>query len=172
MTATLNLDDLPQDYPGIGNALGQAGAICLESQHHTPGVLLSVRGGGITADDCQLHWTPSAARDSRMWQLNQATEWGAGAVAILLVKSATPYQDFDAATQGTGIDFWLGDGSDILFQRKARLEISGIRNGSDADIARRSAAKLRQTRQSDAAQIPAYVVVVEFGRPLAEVHQR
>lgn len=172
MTATLNFNDLLQDYPKTGGALAQAGAICLESQHHTPGVLLSVRGGGIAADDYQLHWTPSTARDSRMWQPNQATEWGAGAVAILLVKSATPYQDFEAATQGTGIDFWLGDGSDILFQRKARLEISGIRNGSDADIARRSAAKLGQTRQSDAAQIPAYVVVVEFGRPLAEVHQR
>ena len=172
MTATLNLNDLPQDYPGIGNALAQAGAICLESQYHTSGVLLSVRGGGITANGYHLDWTPGDAGDSAMWQHNQVTEWGPGAVAILLVKSATPYRDFEASTQGTGIDFWLGDGSDILFQRKARLEISGIRNGSDADIARRSAAKLRQTRQSDAAQIPAYVVVVEFGRPLAEVHQR
>ena len=172
MTATLNLNDLPQDHPGIGNALAQAGAICLESQHHTPGVLLSVRGSGITANGYHLDWTPGDARDNAMWQYNRATEMGAEAVAILLVKSATPYQDVQASTLGTGIDYWLGDGSDMLFQRKARLEISGIRNGSDADIARRSAAKLRQTRQSDDTQIPAYVVVVEFGRPLAEVHQR
>ena len=172
MTTTLNLNDLPQDHPGVGNALAQAGAICLESQHHTPGVLLSVRGGGITANGYQLDWTPGDAGDSAMWQYNRATEMGAEAVAILLIKSATPYRVHDAAALGTGFDFWLGDGSDILFQRKARLEISGIRNGSDADIARRSAAKLRQTRQSDDTQIPAYVVVVEFGRPLAEVHQR
>ena len=172
MPTTLNLNDLPQDHPGIGNALAQAGAICLESQHHTPGVLLSVRGGGIAADDYQLHWTTVASNESALWQYNRATEMGAEAVAILLVKSATPYQAVEASALGTGFDFWLGDGSDILFQRKARLEISGIRNGSDADIARRSAAKLRQTRQSDDTQIPAYVVVVEFGRPLAEVHQR
>ena len=163
MTATLNLNDLPQDHPGVGNALAQAGAICLESQHHTPGVLLSVRGGGITANGYQLDWTPGDAGDSAMWQYNRATEMGAEAVAILLIKSATPYRVHDASALGTGFDFWLGDGSDTLFQRKARLEISGIRNGSDADIARRSAAKLRQTRQSDDTQIPAYVVVVEFG---------
>ena len=32
--------------------------------------------------------------------------------------------------------------------------------------------KLKQTNQSDDLQLPAYVVVVEFGRPLAEVQKK
>ena len=31
----LDLNDLPRDYPGIGDAWAQAGAICLESQNHS-----------------------------------------------------------------------------------------------------------------------------------------
>ena len=165
----LNLNDLPRDYPGIGAALASAGAICLESQHHTPGAWLAVRG--ISAQSYQLHWTPVADREISLplWQDNRTTEMGAEAIAILLVHIETPYQAVSAAVLGTGIDFWLGDDSGIML---ARLEISGIRRGSDAIVSRRVADKLKQTIQSDQSQTPAYIIVVEFGRPLAEIRQR
>ena len=49
----------------------------------------------------------------------------------------------------------------ILFQNKARLETSGIREGSDQQVKKRVQQKLEQTDRSAG--------VVEFGQPLAEV---
>ena len=165
----LDLNDLIRDCPGIGAALAQAGAICLESQNHTPGVVLAIRGNAAVGNTYRLDWTSTASRGRALWQCNQATEWGAAAVAILLVNHATPYQVVEASRLGTGIDFWLGDDSDLIFQRKARLEVSGIRSDSDAAIAQRVIEKLNQTTQSDHSQTTAYVIVVEFSQPVAEV---
>ena len=165
----LDLNDLPREHPGIGDALAQAGAICLESQNHTPGVALAVRGNVGSARNRRLNWTPTAGGDSALWQPNQATEWAAAAVAILLVNEETPYRVVEAAARETGIDFWLSEDSDLTFQHQARVEVSGIRNGNDAAVTRRVSQKLTQTTQSDHSQTTAYVIVVEFSRPVAEI---
>lgn len=167
----LDLNDLPREHGDTGTALALAGAICLESQNHSPGVALDVRGNadGTCARSYHLNWTPTASGDDALWQYNRATEMGAEAVAILLVKNETPYQAIEAAILGTGIDFWLGEDSDLIFQRKARLEVSGIRSGNDTAIARRVRDKLTQTNQSDHSQTTAYVIVVEFSQPVAEI---
>jgi hypothetical protein len=60
----------------------------------------------------------------------------------------------------------------LPFQYKARLEVSGIRFGDDAAVKSRIGQKLRQTRRSDFLRLPAYVVVVLFSRPLAQVVER
>ena len=167
----LDLNDLPREHPGIGDALAQAGAICLESQNHTPGVALAVRGNAAV-DSYRLEWDPPTGPGSALWQYNQATEWGAAAVAILLVNQETPYRVVESAAARTGIDFWLSEDSDLTFQRKARVEVSGIRNGNDAAVTRRVSQKLTHTAQSDHSQTTAYVIVVEFSRPVAEIRAR
>jgi len=58
------------------------------------------------------------------------------------------------------------------FENKARLEVSGIRNGDQKVVTARVRAKLMQTEVSDETRLPAYIVVVEFGHPVAEVRQR
>ena len=174
----LNLNDLGNAYiPGvtseIGGALAQAGAICLDSQGHRPGVHLAIRG--ISYNRYRLEWTPASEQAFRAWQRNRATEWGAEGIAILLAKNETPYTVVAASVRGQGIDWWLGDESDITFQHKARLEVSGMRWSnivSDSEIQDRVNEKLQQTDQSDDTQTPAYVIVVEFGRPVAEVHEK
>ena len=52
--------------------------------------------------------------------------------------------------KGFGFDFWLNsiDEKDILFQRKARLEVSGIRQGSESIIQSRVNMKLKQISQT------------------------
>jgi hypothetical protein len=67
--------------------------------------------------------------------------------------------------------FRLGKKEDDLFQNAARLEVSGIRRGP-ALVSARVRAKLKQTSQSDATGLPAIVVVVEFGTPVAEIGQK
>ena len=169
----LGNSSIPGVTPALGNALAEAAAICLADQGHQPGGRLAVRG--IVNRIYTLNWQPAAEQAHRIWQYNRATEWGAEGIAVLLAESETPYTVIEAGIQLTGIDYWLGDASDTMFQRKARLEVSGIRQRSDgmvsdSVIAQRVNDKLRQTNQSDDTQLPAYVIVVEFGRPVAEVH--
>jgi hypothetical protein len=94
---------------------------------------------------------------------------GAEGVAILLIRRETGYVAIERAAIGTHIDRWLGHESDApYFQRKARLEVSGILRGSDGDVRRRVREKMdRLALTGD--RLPAYVVVVEFSGPLAEV---
>ena len=171
----LNLNDLGNSYipgvtPNLGNALAEAGAICLESQGHPQGVRIAVRG--ISDHTYRLVWTPALGRAPRAWQPNRATEWGAEGIAVLLAERETPYTVIEASIHGTGIDYWLGNESDITLQRKARLEVSGIRVSDYGVITQRVNDKLTQTNPSDHTRLPAYVIVVEFSRPVVEVHEK
>jgi hypothetical protein len=75
--------------------------------------------------------------------------------------------------KGLGFDFWLGNISnqDRLFQRKARLEVSGIRHGSASQIKYRVNIKLKQITPSDLVA-PGYVCVVEFSTPQAQIIEK
>ena len=65
------------------------------------------------------------------------------------------------------------DGEEALpFQSSARLEVSGILNGTESQFATRVKQKLKQTEVSDRTKLTAYAVVVEFGQPQAEVGER
>lgn len=61
----------------------------------------------------------------------------------------------------------MGGGKDQrgIFQRAARLEVSGILKGNKTKVAARLVEKLAQTKRSDDAGLPAYVVIVDFGGP-------
>ena len=176
----LNLNDLgnssiPGITPALGRALAEAGAVCLDSKGRQPGALIAIRG--ISNRNYTLDWTLSTAQAQRAWQYNRATELSAEAIAVLLAQSETPYTVVEASERGSGIDYWLGDEADMTFQRKARLEVSGIRRRgetivSENIIAARVDDKMQQTAQSDDSQTPAYIIVVEFGRPVAEVHKK
>ena len=97
---------------------------------------------------------------------------GATGVAVLLAKQETDHVVIERSVKGTGIDYWLGDASDApLFQRKARLEISGILQGNDRAVGARVRQKLRQVARSNCV-LPAFVVVVEFGKPRAVIEQK
>ena len=169
-------DGLPAITPEWGRALAQAAGVCLESQGHPQGVLLRVIGH--LNNTYTLIWPPTSDQAFRTWaDLQEATEYGATAIAVLLVKREAGYAVVERSAKGTGIDYWLGhEAEGPPFQSKARLEVSGILSvkGSDSGVekavAKRVREKLKQT-QSSSGTLPAYVVVVEFGRPLAEVQK-
>jgi hypothetical protein len=75
--------------------------------------------------------------------------------------------------KGFGFDFWLGSisESEPLFQRKARLEVSGIRQGSESTLQSRVNIKLKQITPSDSVA-PGYVSVVEFGTPRSRIVEK
>ena len=172
----LDLSDLgtgavPAITQALGNMLAEAAGVCLESQGHMPGAPLMVRG--YINDSHVLVWPTITEQALRAWNdLEYTTHHGAAGIAVLLADRKLDQTVIEASRKGTGIDYWLGDESDETFQHKARLEVSGIRRGDDQVLRGRVRQKLRQTDRSDDSGLPAYIIVVEFGRPLAEVREK
>ncbi|HYV35337.1 MAG TPA: hypothetical protein VE988_06515 [Gemmataceae bacterium] len=168
----LSLDDLTMKLrhlsPVGAQMMAEAAIVCLENQKHEKGIRLTVYGD-ITAK-CSLHWSDSAnVGQTSFWNdLDEATEYGATAVAVLLVGALRGYTVVERSRKGTGFDWWLGS-DDELFQAKARLEVSGILNGTIKRINARVKARLAQAARSIESALPLYVVVVEFGSPRARV---
>ena len=104
--------------------------------------------------------------------LVEATEYGAYGLAMLLMLELTPFTVIRQSKRGTGVDYWLGyKDAPKPFQDAARLEVSGILNGDDSAVRSRVKVKHNQTYPSDGL-LPGYIVVVEFGRPIAQVVQK
>jgi len=119
-------------------------------------------------------WQEPTAQALRCWNDDEvATEHGAYGVAAILISHVSDLQVVERSKKRTGFDFWLGakDTNEPLFQKKARLEVSGIRSGSETVVHGRVRQKLTQTDRSDG-QLGAYVIVVEFGSPKSRVAKK
>ena len=187
----LDTDDIPGITREKGNDLAQAGAVCLELQRHQQGVRCPVRG--YFRKSYTLAWPQVTDQAIRTWNdPDEAAEDGAAGIAALLASREIGYPVILRSRKTTGIDYWLGDRDvDNISQveqaatmelREAlqddglivrgRMEVSGIQFGNDSIVRARVKRKLNQTNRSDHWGLPAYVVVVEFGRPLAEVRAK
>ena len=166
----LSAGNVPAITSAMGAALAEAGSVCLESQGHTPGVRLIMQG--YRDGSYGLTWHPVSEQARRSWNdERKATEMGAEGIAILIAKSEIGYEILRRSWQGTGFDYWMGTVSDAGVQDMAGLEISGIRNGDARTVRARGREKLQQANQSGNRPSHIYVIVIEFGTPLAEVHQ-
>jgi len=173
----LDLNELREGLYGIscdyGASLAEASGVCLESQNHTRGdTQLHVRGR--VEKDHQLSWPQITSKSLTTWNDPEpATEQGAIGIAVLLARKEIGYEIIERARKGTGFDYWIGKTQpDSLFQDRARLEISGIRQGSESAINARIRQKLRQTDKSDNMSLPAFIIVVEFGKPIARIEEK
>jgi len=170
----LVLSTLGEGFPAItssfGVALAEAGAVCLEDQGHSNGVELKVYGEFIEA--FKVYWPNVTGQMRLCWNdYEVTTEYGAYGIAILLIHDLTALSIIERSRKGSGFDFWLGREDELPFQNKARLEISGIRKGDDRMVKTRIQQKLKQTERSKGS-FPAYIVVVEFSKPLSHVVKR
>jgi len=175
---TLVLDDLSAGMPALTSAMGsvlaEAASVCLEDRGHADPILLHLRKSDVP----QYLLTRSDVTDVMRRTHNyieRATEHGACGVAIILLRKLTGLTVVSQSKKGTGFDYWIGpdEGEDTLpFQSTARLEVSGILHGTASQFATRVKKKLEQTKASDSTKLTAYAVVVDFGRPQAEVGER
>jgi len=148
----------------------EAAAVCLDFHNHKQGVLLSVlqKGEKILF---KLYWevVTNKIRDSRN-DMDYTVESGAYCLAMMVIKKLTDYAVVKQSKKGTGFDYWLGKSSSITgLQEKARLEVSGILNGTNGQINQRLKEKERQITKSDSMNIPAFIVIVEFGNPVIKI---
>ena len=162
-------DGVPYMTPVFCAYLAEAARVCLDERGHPLPVDLPV--GGSFDSLFAVQWEPATNQLKRTHNdAEVATENGAYGVAFLLIRRLTGLAVIERSRKGTGFDFWIGDDTEELpFQSKARLEVSGIRQGDAAKVASRVRKKRNQTAPTDGTQLPAYIVVVEFGSPLAKV---
>ena len=187
----LDTDDIPGMGRVKGNYLAKAAAVCLESQGHAQGARLMVRG---TSDNIYtLDWSSVTAQDRRsLADTDEATERGAEGIATLLAIYEIGYTVVLRSRKTTGFDYWLGNDDtlnvsdaerdatldmmpyleNVNLTVRARMEVSGILRDSGNRLRERVNEKLRQTNRSDSLRLPAYIVVVEFSKPMAEVVEK
>ena len=168
----LMLAQLATGWPKLSAAMGQvlaeSASVCLYEQGHGEAVQMEVSGAYRATYRVQRLSVTDQMRSTHS-DLQDATEWGACGVAILLIDNLTPYTVVERAWKGGGFDYWLGYKNDPLFQKRARLEVSGILAGGDSTLKARVRQKLSQSDSSDHTNTAAYAVVVEFSKPTARI---
>ena len=137
----LKLSDLYEpraERPGwsltFGASCAEAAAVCLEERGHSEEIVMPING----VHTCKINIVRDGV-DEIMQRFNAdkevATEYGAYGIAALVMPVLTNLTVIERSVKGRGFgfDFWLGDveATQGVFQRKARLEVSGIRQGSE-----------------------------------------
>ncbi len=175
------IDGLPGVSPRRGSEYYEATLVCLTEQNHIPGVNCDVNSMDETLSILRLHWSEQVTEQMRnSWNdRDEATESGAVGIAILVILELTEYTIVRRSKKGTGVDYWLGfkgesmDLGENVLKDSARLEVSGIRIAERESIIKaRVMQKIGQTSKSDSMQIPAYVIITEFSRPVLYMVRR
>lgn len=157
--------------PGVTTACGkmlvEAAAVCLQDREHQTGIQLFVVG--VKPDAFYLEWSAVDEQQKRCYNdMQEATEWGACCIAILLVRELSGKVVVERSKKGPGFDHWIGEDDDLLFRGKARLEVSGILLGTTSQIDTRVKQKKAQIKSTNHLA-PGYIAIVEFGKPMAHV---
>ncbi len=176
MTESIDLNDISNGFAGLtptsGNHLLEGCVITLHRQSHGKGVILKIFGD--TDKEYDLHW-PDIVSDQldRTWKDQiYATEQAAVCLGILIALKLTGFEVIERSVRKTGCDYWIGNNDGSLFQKKARLEVSGIFTGDKDGVVMRYKAKCKQTSQSDSSWLPAYVSVSEFSKPISKFGEK
>lgn len=169
-----DLQSLPETCPSLSDGfcrmVAEACVVCLEERGHAPGVTMNVRG--IAAVKVQIHWQAVTDEIHDTYADPEvATEHGAIAIAILTVHAFTDYTIIRRSMKGTGFDYWLSREGSRPYSNDARLEISGIRAGTERQLKARVRQKARQTDRSNGV-LPAWIAVVEFSGPISYLQSK
>jgi hypothetical protein len=166
----LQLWELADATPGMtashGASLGEAAAVCLESQLHQTGVSLRVEQPIETS--AEIRWRALQIGAHQCHTADRATEDGACGIAILLARELTGQVVLFRSIKKEFCDYWLGPrdyDTEKGLKGMSRIEVSGIRSGTSG-FWRRCEAKREQIKSlkhpSDK-----YISVVEFSTPMA-----
>jgi len=146
----------------------QSCIVCLDNQGHHSRVELEVVYGE-QRETVEIRWTGEVTGELRKayGDLVRATDNGAVALALLLIREFTEYTTVEQAAIGTTIDYYLSakpPNSTLIFNNTARLEVSGILWESKTNtVDSRVKSKLERLKADNG--LPTFIVVVEFSQP-------
>ncbi|MCF8124486.1 MAG: hypothetical protein K9K34_18950 [Desulfarculaceae bacterium] len=169
----LLLESLSNGIPALTEKksafLQEACIWCFTKCEHPNGVEMACNVADYTNHHI-IKWADELELDKLQGAYNadDATEFGAEALALLLIRENTDFTAIRRAAKGTGIDYWLGYKESLFSRNDARLEISGIlvEKGSNT-IKNRLKVKIKQTEASSHI-FPVFVSIIEFGSPKSE----
>ena len=101
----LNLNNLKEGIGGLteafGSFLAEAAMVCLETNHQKGKAILKVEGD--FKENFEINWTGKLTEEVRnSWHdKKEATEYGATAIALLLLLELTDYDRFKRTRGGT-----------------------------------------------------------------------
>jgi len=172
-TLTLeSLGEIPVVPPEAADFYKQNCMVCFHSQGHRSGVGLKVVYKDSN-ETYQVYWSGEVTREliRAYADLVQATEPAACAIALLLIQELTELTGVEQATRGTAVDYYLAPKNrddDLIFNRAARLEASGILEEKGTNtVERRIKEKARRLNRED--DLPTFIAIVEFKQPWAKV---
>ena len=173
----LNLDELRNGSYGISKNIGafltEAALVCLHLNQHPPGTTLYV--DGFSDKSFILDWsdqvTPAIVRS---WKdLNEATEYGATALATLLIQAISGLVIGGRVPQQEQPDYILQRPENYrinIIEPEAFLKVSGIlteKRGNTINM--RVERKERHIKQGAKRNYPTYIIVIEFGKPKSKI---
>jgi hypothetical protein len=163
------------DVPGLSEPcagyLEEAARVCLASRGHGGGARLQVFGDHDIVMPISYD-LPDPTSNANHANDNRPTEDGPCCIALLLCCLLKGHGLVPKAMRAEGVAYWVGEAEEGRpFNRKARLEASGIRHGTRHDVRARLDGKIRTTAKSDGVYGVA-LAVVEFSQPLAQLETR
>lgn len=173
MDEQLNLLSIKEGLPGMHKDLcSHYYSACMTTLHRAGhivnGTILHLDGN--RKGSIPLYWEDYFDETiDRSWkEINYCTDHAAVCMSCVLAIHETEFTIVERSCKGDGFDYWLGYKEDHLFNHAARLEISGILKESRTNtIEKRLKDKMKQTEQSDETCLPAYISIIEFGKPKA-----
>ena len=174
LNLNLQLEKLTKNHrlisKNFGGFLAEACSVCFDDQKHKSGTTLMIRG--YLKGHAVITWKFKVDNTIRASHNDPevATEYGAYAIALLLICESLNQTVIERARKGKGFDFWLGDSNAPLFQNKKKLEVSGIRNGQDSEVKRRMKEKVERIKKYPN-NFDSFIVVVEFSAPLSLIEK-
>lgn len=167
---TLASGAMPGLTPRAGGAMMECAAVCLEHNGHSPGGGTALALMGDLAGSDPLDWEPSTEQSRRTHADGiRAAEDGAYGVALAVLVYHEGLQAIERSMRGDHVDWWLGEvETDAPFQRKARVEVSGILRAGGGQLAARVAQKVAQAALASG-ELPTRVAVVDFAEPAAHL---
>ena len=178
MLELLDLEEITKGFPGLtkewGDVLMQGCIAALWFNEHSSELEFVITGTDFRKFRLKYPEYRKTQQLADTWaDTIEATVNGAACIGILLALKLENLQVVKRAARFSGVDYWIGKADDgVLFQKKARLEVSGIFRGTNSEIESRYREKCEQTKQSDASMLPAYVAITEFSKPIAKFGKR
>lgn len=168
----LDLNTLKDGLPGISKAVGaflaEAAMVCFEHNEHQSGVQLKVSGD--FEEVFKIIWSkPLETSIEGSWRdMKEATEYGATAIALLLIFQLTDFKFFLRMRQDETGDFLIKKSA--LSTEFSFVEISGILKKSPTNaLDIRVKVKKRQISEKAKKKLDLYTVVTEFSLPETKI---
>ena len=145
--------------------------VCLDNQKHKSGVRLKVKHYDDSDVMFQVLWDDKVTDELRRAyaDLVKATENAACTIALLIVREITDFTAIEQACRGTTIDYYLAykdEIDDLIFNRAARLEASGILQKDESNTID---GRIKEKQKRLKPGLPTFIIVVEFSCPMSKV---